>query len=128
MEEQRRFPRVPIKMDLEVSDIFKQDNVRVNHIDAPIEIIDVSREGIGFNSKSVLPIGYYFNARLEFEGRFNTLNCVVQIIREKKLMDGSNNYGCLFIGMPTVFDYIFKDIEDKYTHAEGEASSDSTQA
>ncbi len=117
MVEQRKFKRTPISMDLEVSSVFKQDNVKVSNINAPIEVVDISREGIGFNSASILPIGYYFNARLQFsriESINNAINCVVQIIREKKQSDGTTNYGCIFVGMPTVFDYFFKEVEEKY--------------
>ena len=57
MTEQRRNIRIPVKMNLEVSDIFKQDNVKVSNINAPIEVIDICRDGIGFVTKSVLPIG-----------------------------------------------------------------------
>lgn len=59
MTEQRRNIRIPVKMNLEVSDIFKQDNVKVSNINAPIEVIDICRDGIGFVTKSVLPIGFY---------------------------------------------------------------------
>lgn len=114
MEEQRKNVRVPVKMNLEVSDIFKQDNVRVSNINAPIEITDISRGGVGFVAKSILPVGYYFNARLEFENNHNALNCVIQIIRQHKTEDGLYRYGCVFVGMPTVFDYIFEEAEERY--------------
>lgn len=114
MKEQRRNIRVPVKMDLEVSDIFKQDNVRVSNINAPIEVIDISRDGIGFIAKSVLPVGYYFNSRLEFDNKNNAINCVIKIIRQQKTEDGIYHYGCIFIGMPTVFDYIFEEMEEEY--------------
>lgn len=78
--EQRRSKRIPTKMNLEVSSLFKQDNVKVNNINAPIEVIDISKDGIGFLSSSMLPIGFYFNARLEFEKHDRCLNCVVRII------------------------------------------------
>ena len=41
--EQRRSKRIPTKMNLEVSSLFKQDNVKVNNINAPIEVIDISK-------------------------------------------------------------------------------------
>ena len=44
--EQRRSKRIPTKMNLEVSSLFKQDNVKVNNINAPIEVIDISRHWI----------------------------------------------------------------------------------
>jgi hypothetical protein len=114
MEDQRRNIRVPVKMNLEVSDIFKQDNVKVSNINAPVEIVDISRDGIGFVTKSVLPIGFYFNSRLEFKSSNNAINCVIQIIRQRKSEDGLYHYGCIFVGMPSVFDYIFEEMEEAY--------------
>lgn len=111
--EQRKAKRIPLVMQLEVSSLFKQDNVKVDNINAPIEVQDVSKTGIGFTTESVLPIGYYFNARLEFGGqKNNALNCVVRILRQSAMDDGKFFYGCEFIGMPSVFDYIFEEIEE----------------
>lgn len=114
MKEQRKNIRVPVNLNLEISDMFKQDNVKVNNINAPIEVVDISRNGIGFTSKSILPIGFYFNARLEFVSRGNGLNCVVRIIRHTQRENGVNHYGCEFVGMPTIFDYYFEEIEDEF--------------
>ena len=114
MTEQRRNIRIPVKMNLEVSDIFKQDNVKVSNINAPIKVTDICRDGIGFVTTSVLPIGFYFNSRLEFKNSNNAINCVVQIIRQSKSEDGLYHYGCTFTGMPAVFDYIFEEIEEEY--------------
>lgn len=117
--EQRRSKRIPVKMELEVSSVFKQNNVHVSNLNAPIEVINVSKNGIGFVSNSVLPIGYYFNSRLEFKNENDSLNCVVQIVRRKKTDDGKTLYGCEFVGMSPVFDYVFEDIEAEYGDGEG---------
>ena len=77
MIEMRREKRWPAKLNLEISNLFKQDHVKVENINAPI---DVSKAGIGFRSASVLPMGYYFNARLTLAEN-DSLNCVVRIIR-----------------------------------------------
>ena len=53
MQEKRRSKRFPAKLELEISQLFKQNNVMAD-ISAPIEVIDVSKLGIGFKSKSVL--------------------------------------------------------------------------
>ena len=110
--DKRRSKRTPITMQLEISELFKQENVKVNNIDAPIEIKDISRHGIGFVTKSVLPIGFYFNSRLEFENEANNLNCVVRILHQEKMDDGNYHYGCEFVGMATVFDYVFDELEE----------------
>ena len=56
MIEMRREKRWPAKLNLEISNLFKQDHVKVENINAPIEVIDVSKAGIGFRSASVLPM------------------------------------------------------------------------
>lgn len=110
--EQRRAKRVPVSLKLEVSSLFKQDNVKVSNMNAPIEVQNISKSGIGFSTESTLPIGYYFNARLEFGKEDEALNCVVRIVRRSKTEDGKNFYGCEFVGMSSVFDYIFEGIEE----------------
>lgn len=109
--EHRRSKRIPITMSLEVSSLFKQDNIKVENLHAPIEIQNISKTGIGFSTESVLPIGYYFNARLEFQETNEALNCVVNIVRQSRSEDGKFFYGCEFVGMASVFDYIFDDVE-----------------
>ena len=83
MIEMRREKRWPAKLELEISSLFKQDNVKVEEINAPIEVFDVSKAGIGFKTKSVLPMGYYFNARLVLCEN-DAINCVVRIIRQQQ--------------------------------------------
>ncbi len=46
MIEMRREKRWPIELQLEISSLFKQDNVKVENINAPIEVFDVSKAGI----------------------------------------------------------------------------------
>lgn len=118
MYEQRRSRRMPMKLKLNVSSLFKQDNVQVKNLDAEIEVTDISRTGIGFISESVLPIGYFFNARLELgdepsNNEEQTLFCVVKIIRSRELGNGKINYGCRFIGMSSIFSDIFDNLEHK---------------
>lgn len=108
MQERRKAKRYPIQLKLEISQLFKQDNVKVMDMDAPIDVTDVSKHGIGFKSKSVLPLDYYFNAKLAMGSEDRTLYCVVKIIRIDS--DGESNlYGCEFVGMAPVFDYIFEE-------------------
>ena len=75
-----RSKRVKVTLDLTVSSIFAQDNNRIT-IDSPIIVKDISRYGIGFISKSILPMNYYFNAALNIGGDDSVLYCVVKIIR-----------------------------------------------
>lgn len=107
MIEMRREKRWPAKLNLEISNLFKQDHVKVENINAPIEVIDVSKAGIGFRSASVLPMGYYFNARLTLAEN-DSLNCVVRIIRQQKSGD-DYIYGCEIVGTASIMDYVIND-------------------
>lgn len=105
MIEMRKEKRWPAKLELEISSLFKQDNVKVENINAPIEVFDVSKVGIGFKTKSVLPMGYYFNAKLVL-GEQDTLHCVVRIIRQQQ--EGEDYiYGCEIVGTASIMDYVF---------------------
>lgn len=105
MIEMRREKRWPAQLELEISSLFKQDNVKVENINAPIKVVDISKAGIGFQSESVLPVGYYFNARLVLCGT-DALNCVVRIIRQQEIEDGYV-YGCEIVGTASIMDYVF---------------------
>lgn len=112
MEEKRRYKRMPAELYLYVSSLFKQDNVKVDNVQAPIEVTDISKSGIGFKSASILPVGYYFNARLVLGTKVDSsLNCVVQIVRSQLLENGTYKYGCQFIGHASVLDYVFDEYE-----------------
>jgi hypothetical protein len=116
MEERRRAKRMPIILSLEISNLYKQDNVQVSDLHAPIDVMDISKTGIGFKSKSILPIGYYFNANINL-GNDDTLHCVVQIIRSQPAEDGITAYGCQFVGMAEVLSYVFDEYDKKLEKA-----------
>lgn len=121
MEEKRKSKRYTAKLDLNVSSLFKQDNVKVENINAPITVVDISRGGIGFHSKAVLPLGYYFNASIQINNKEDsTLYCVVKIIRASDMGNGMTGYGCEFIGLAPVLSYLFEELE---AQAEEESSS-----
>lgn len=112
MQEKRRDKRISVELNLEISSLFKQDNISVQNIDAPISVIDVSRSGIGFHSISNLPLGFYFNACIQLGKEDAKLYCVVKIIRSTKLDDNRTMYGCEFVGMAPVLSYIFDEFEE----------------
>lgn len=114
MVEKRRDKRIPATMTLEISSLFKQDHVLVDNIDAPIQVLNISKGGIGFSTKSVLPLGFYFNACLQLGDEEAKLYCVVKIIRKQQGEGDENIYGCELVGMAPVLGYIFEDYEKKF--------------
>ena len=113
MEEKRKNKRLKIDLELSVSSLFKQDNVRVDVKDAPIIVTDISKGGIRFECNSVLPIGYYFNAKIEMGSKESVLYTVVKIIRSAEGEEGRIVYGCEFVGLAPVLGYIFDEYEEK---------------
>lgn len=112
MQEKRRYKRLPIAMKLEISSLFKQDNILLSDIDAPIHVTNISKGGIGFRSASNLPLGFYFNACIQMGDADDAkLYCVVKIIRKEALENNENSYGCELVGFAPVLSYIFEDYE-----------------
>ena len=112
MQEKRRDKRLPVcSMKLEISSLFKQDNQIIKNIDAPISVHDISKGGIGFITKSDLPLNFYFNACIQLGDADAKLYCVVKIIRRDIRNDGDIMYGCEMVGLAPVFSYIFEDYE-----------------
>jgi len=117
MDEKRKAKRMPVTLSLEILNLYKQDNVQVSNLHAPIEVINVSKTGIGFITESILPLGYYFNANINLGSGEDTLHCVIEIIRKQQLEDNKALYGCEFVGMADVLSYVF----DEYNETLGES-------
>lgn len=97
MEERRRHKRLPLKLEIDIDKLFKQDNEIIDDINESIEVINISKTGLGFLCKDELPLDYYFNAKIEFsEARF--FYCVIKIIRKEEL-EGKFLFGCEFVGL-----------------------------
>lgn len=111
MQEKRRSKRLKAHLVLNVSNIFKQDNVNIGALSAPITVVDVSKHGIGFKSKDIIPLDYYFNAALHLGSEKDCLYCVVKIIRCVPADNNEYLYGCEFVGMAPVLNYIFDNYE-----------------
>jgi PilZ domain. len=115
MEEKRHSRRMPIELNLEISSLFKQENVRVDDVHAPIEVFNISKTGIGFKSTSVLPLNYYFNAKLALGDAESILYCVVRIVRAEAGNDDKTIYGCEFVGLAPVLTSIIEEYEKALT-------------
>jgi len=113
VEEKRKSRRLPVDMTLKISNLFKQYNVLIKNIEAPIKVVDISKTGIGFESQALLPVGYYFNARINLGNKESSLYTVVQIVRIVKKED-LVFYGCEFIGLAPVLNFIFDEYEEKF--------------
>ncbi len=97
MEDRRKHKRLPIKIELAINALFKQDNeiIKDTHIDA--HMLNISKTGIGFESTSVIPISYYFDARIDLSEK-DFFYCVIKIVRIEE-HEAYYVYGCEFVGL-----------------------------
>ncbi len=107
--EQKRAKRLKIEMELVISKLFKQDHISIEHVDTPIHVENISKTGIGFSSAGELPVGYYFNAKIALGSKDSSFYTVVKIVRNQSKPDGTYFYGCEFVGIAPVLDYIFRE-------------------
>lgn len=107
MDEKRRSKRLKANLTLNVSNLFKQDNVNIGSLSSPITVFDVSKHGIGFRSKDIIPLDYYFNATLRLGNDDDCIYCVVKIVRCIPGENGEYSYGCEYVGMAPILNYIF---------------------
>lgn len=111
MQEKRRSKRIRANLTLNVSNLFKQDNISVGSLSSPITVIDISKTGLGFLSKDIIPLDYYFNAALQLGDEPDCLYCVVKIIRCIPSEGEEYKYGCEFVGMAPILNYILENYE-----------------
>lgn len=64
-----------------------------------IDVVDVSKTGVGFTSSSTLTIGAVYEAFLTIWTK-EVLHAFLEIVRIEKIGDYRFSYGAIFIGMP----------------------------
>lgn len=97
MVERRKHKRLPVKIDLAINELFRQDNeiIEIDKIEA--FVVNISRDGIGLECSSIIPISYYFDARIDLTEK-DFFYCVLKIVRIEE-HEGYYIYGCEFIGL-----------------------------
>lgn len=96
--ERRKYKRLPIELHLEVDEVFKQDHIVINNLNASISVFDISRNGIGFICEASLPLGYYFRGRINL-GDGDFFYVVIKIVRVHDSEKNMRVYGAEFIGL-----------------------------
>ncbi len=106
-EEKRKQKRYPANIHLTIASLYKQDEEMIENINQQIDIIDISKAGVGFICPSELPLNYYFNAKINFGGK-KFFYTVVKIIRVER-DDNLYKYGCEFVGLADVLSSVVDD-------------------
>ena len=100
MKERRKFERLPLRLELNISELFKQDYELISDINEGIEVKNISKSGIGLICAHELPIGYYFDANIQLSEDKHFF-AVLKIIRTEK--QGEKYFiGCEFVGLADI--------------------------
>ncbi len=100
MEERRKAVRLPAKMELNISSLFKQDYELIPDINESIQIRNISKAGIGFDCAHELPLNYYFDAKIQLTPD-KYFYAVLKIIRTESKGKGYF-VGCEFVGLADI--------------------------
>lgn len=100
MQDKRRSERLPINLSLTISDLYKQDKLVIPNLDSKIEVVDISKHGIGFISECILPDDYFFNAKIELGNEGSSIMTVVKIVRSEAISRETFMYGANFEDIP----------------------------
>lgn len=93
MEERRKAKRTELTSKLLME---RLDNQKTEEVD--IEVVDVSKSGVGFTCKEPLTIGAIYEAYLTIWTK-EVLHAVLEIVRIEKKED-TIAYGAVFVGLP----------------------------
>ena len=96
MQEKRRHKRLDLHVELELERINGGNGVTTLKY-AHVDVTNVSRSGIGFNTEQYLEKGTYYNIKLQIWTK-EVIDAIIEIVRRNVTEDGYN-YGAEFIGM-----------------------------
>ena len=96
MDEKRSAKRLDLDVVIELSRIDEDDGITTVKM-ARVEVVDLSRGGIGFVSKQKLEVGSFYNTKLQIWTK-DIIEAIIKIVRCKD-EDGIYHYGATFVGM-----------------------------
>lgn len=100
MEERRKNDRLPLKLELTISSLFKQDYELIPNINESIVVMNISKSGIGFICGHELPLNYYFDAKIKLTPD-KYFYAVLKIVRMEK-EEAGYFVGCEFVGLADI--------------------------
>ena len=112
MDEKRLDKRIPIGMSLSISDLYKDGVDAIVDLESSIQVTDISSHGIGFISKCILPIGYYFIADIEVSNNLPQIITDVRIVRSNAIDKENYHYGAQFVSVSPSVKKMLKEFEE----------------
>jgi len=95
MEEKRKHKRLDLDVSIELERLDEDGITTLKY--THVNVVDLSKSGIGFLSKQELEVGTYYDTKIQIWTK-EVINAVIEIVRREKMND-EYRYGCVFIGM-----------------------------
>ncbi len=95
MEEKRKHKRLDLYVDIQLERLDEEGVTTLKYVQ--VDVTDISRSGIGFNAKTQLSVGTYYNTKIQIWTK-EVVDTVIEIVRCEEAADGYH-YGAVFIGM-----------------------------
>ncbi len=96
-QERRRHKRLDLEVSVELERLDEGGVTTLKY--ATVNVVDISKSGVGFTSNEVLEVGSFYDVKLQIWTK-EVINAVVEIVRRSKQEDGAYSYGSSFVGMP----------------------------
>lgn len=112
MQERRRAQRIAVSLPLELMRFYDEENCHLEQSEEPIEIVNISKLGMGIETTLLLPVGAYIHARIHLRNQ-DVIPCTIQIVRSQPLGEDLMMYGCEFVGIPTILSYILDEFIER---------------
>lgn len=97
MDEKRKAQRLDLDVVVELSRIDEDNGITTVKM-ARVEVVDLSRSGIGFIAQQELEIGSFYNTKIQIWTK-DIIEAIIKIVRCKVEEDGTYHYGAFFVGM-----------------------------
>ena len=97
MDEKRSAKRLDLDVVIELSRIDDDNDVTTVKM-ARVEVVDLSRNGIGFTTKQELKIGSFYNTKIQIWTK-DIIEAIIKIVRCKEEGTDQYHYGASFVGM-----------------------------
>lgn len=99
MEEKRRAKRSGIERNIKVKRINNAEEAKELDDEVfDVQITNISKGGIAFKSKKEFSLDTIFSANIVLWTK-ETFDTMIKAVRIEKDKDGSNIYGCIFVGI-----------------------------
>ena len=108
--ERRKFKRIPFEITLDIELLYKQDNVKIEGIHETLQVVNLSKSGLGFVCTHELPLDFYFNAKITID-KEKFFYSVAKIIRVEDTETEGFYYGCEFIGLADILSNVMDELD-----------------